>query len=139
MMPDTALAAVMQAWVPRFPAWSAASTWETWGGGGVGESHGDCGRCRVKEKGHWCLGEGTEERAGNAGRGWDRLQGWGASPLVHREEHSHLLGDSPGTLYELLLGVGVTGAALQGACFGDQSRTAVPQLLYPVLDVGTYL
>lgn len=31
MMPDTALAAVMQAWVPRFPAWSAASTWETWG------------------------------------------------------------------------------------------------------------
>ena len=30
MMPDTALAAVMQAWVPRLPAWSAASTWETW-------------------------------------------------------------------------------------------------------------
>lgn len=57
-----------------------------WGGGG--ESHGDCGRCRVKEKGHWCLGEGTEERAGKAGGGWDRLQGWGVNPPVHRDEQS---------------------------------------------------
>ena len=54
-------------------------------------------------------------------------------------KHSHLFGDSPGALYELLLGVGVTGATLQGTGLGDQSRAAVPQLLYPMLDVGTYL
>lgn len=29
MIPDTALAAVMQAWVPRLPAWRDASTWDT--------------------------------------------------------------------------------------------------------------
>lgn len=76
-------------------------------------------------------------------RGLGRLeedgQGGRAGEPVRRDEHSHLFGDSPGTLYELFLGVGVTGAALKGTCLGDQSRTAMPQLLYPVLDVGTYL
>lgn len=41
MMPETALAAVMQAWVPLFPACRADSTRETCGvgrGGGVSES-----------------------------------------------------------------------------------------------------
>lgn len=30
MIPDTALAAVMQAWVPRLPACRDANTWETY-------------------------------------------------------------------------------------------------------------
>lgn len=93
----------------------------------------------MKGKGHRCLREGTEERAGKAGGGWERLQGWGAWPSVRGDELGHLLRDSPGALYELLLGVGVTGAALQGACLGGQSSTAVSQFLNPVLDVGTYL
>ena len=122
MMPDTALAAVMQAWVPRFPAWSAASTWET------------CGR-RVT----WGLWQGPQERIGPGSGRRDRGKGWGAQPPGRGDGLSHLLRDSPGTLYELLLGVGITGAALQGACLGDQSCAAVPQLLNPVLDVGAYL
>lgn len=78
-------------------------------------------------------GLGRLEEGGEGGRVWD------PQAPVRGDEQGHLLGDSPGTLYELLLGVGVTGAALQGACLGDQSSTSVPQLLYPVLDVGTYL
>lgn len=31
MIPDTAVAAVMQAWVPLLPAWRAESTKDTWG------------------------------------------------------------------------------------------------------------
>lgn len=111
-MPDTALAAVMQACVPRFPACSAASTWETWGRGGrVREVHQGGERSPV-----------SEERV---------------IPL--QEEGCHLLGDSPSTLYELLLRVGIAGAALQCACLGDQSGTAVAQFLNSVLDVGTNL
>lgn len=68
-----------------------------------------------------------------------RAAGLGSQCPVHGGECRHLLRDSPGTLYELLLGVGVAGAALQGACLGDQGGTAVPQLLHAVLDVGTYL
>lgn len=64
---------------------------------------------------------------------------FGGSPTICRDEHCHLLRNSPGTFYELLLGVGITGAALQGACLGDQSGTAMAQLLYPVFDMGTYL
>lgn len=80
------------------------------------------------------------------GQGWEGRRRWGkaaglgeASAPVRRDKHSHLLRYSPGTLKELLLGVGIAGAALQGTCFGDQSSTAMAQLLYPVLDVGTYL
>ena len=43
------------------------------------------------------------------------------------------------TLYELLLGVDITGATLQGTCLGDQSRAAMAQLLYSVFDVSAYL
>lgn len=80
-----------------------------------------------------------EEGAGKIGRGWEGSQRWGTRAPVHSDKLSHLLRDSPGTLYELLLSVGVAGAALQGACLGNQSGTAMPQLLHTVLDVGTYL
>lgn len=89
----------------------------------------------MKEKGHCCLKKGQRRGLGRLEDG----QGGRIREPAHRDEHSHLFGDSPGTLYELLLGVGITGAALKGTCLGDQSRTAMPQLLYPVLDVGTYL
>lgn len=52
IIPDTALAAVMQAWVPRFPAWSAASTWETCRRSYAAHSEG-----KVT---HACLGRHTE-------------------------------------------------------------------------------
>lgn len=97
--------------------------------------------CLVKRRGPRCLGGGTEDRAGKVGGGGERLQGWGG-PVPQSagiNKHSHLLRYSPGTLEELLLGVGIAGAALQSTCFGDQSSTAMAQLLYPVLDVGAYL
>lgn len=78
-------------------------------------------------------------RDGGDSREGRRRLGRAAGLGGHGDEHSYLLRDSPGTLYELLLGIGVAGAALQGACLGDQSSTAMPQLLHPVLDVGTYL
>lgn len=84
---------------------------------------------------------GKRDREGAWGS-WRRVgksPGCEASPTAHREENSHLLRDSPGTLYELLLGIGVTGATLQGACLGHQGSTSMAQLLYSVLDVGTYL
>lgn len=56
-----------------------------------------------------------------------------------QELSSHLLRYSPGTLYELLLRVDITGVTLQSTCLRNQSRTAMAQLLYSVLDMSTYL
>lgn len=56
------------------------------------------------------------------------------SPLI-----TYLLRNFAGTLYQLLLGVGITGAALQGSSLGDQGSTAMTQLLHPALDVGADL
>lgn len=67
------------------------------------------------------------------------MPGTGEQLPVCTDKLCHLFGDSPGTLDELLLGVGITGAALKGTCLGDQSSTAMAQLLHPVLDVGPYL
>lgn len=52
---------------------------------------------------------------------------------------AHLLGDLARALDQLLLGVGIAGAALQGSSLGHQGSTAVTQLLHPALDVGADL
>lgn len=52
---------------------------------------------------------------------------------------TYLLRNLACTLYQLLLGVGIAGAALQGSSLGDQGSTAMTQLLHPALDVGANL
>lgn len=52
---------------------------------------------------------------------------------------TYLLRNLACTLYQLLLGVGIAGAALQGSSLGDQGSTAMTQLLHPALDVGADL
>lgn len=53
--------------------------------------------------------------------------------------NTYLLRNLACTLYQLLLGVGIAGAALQGSSLGDQGSTAMTQLLHPALDVGADL
>lgn len=91
--------------------------------------------CHEEGKGHPCLEEGTKGKGWEGQRSVEKTPGWGASPAAH----GHLLRHSPGAFYEFFLGVGITGTALQGTCLGDQSSTAMAQLLYSVLDVGAYL
>ena len=52
---------------------------------------------------------------------------------------TYLLRNLACTLYQLLLGVGIAGAALQGSSLGDQGSAAMTQLLHPALDVGADL
>ncbi len=87
MMPETALAAVMQAWVPRLPAWRAAK---------------HVRHLREREKSSWV---------------WWRLKWHPYSMSNKRRTTAHLLGDFASAVDELFLGVGVVWTALQCSCF----------------------
>lgn len=52
---------------------------------------------------------------------------------------SHLLRNLAGAFNQLLLGVGIAGAALEGSSVGHKSGTAMAQLLHSVLNVGANL
>lgn len=109
MMPETALAAVMHAWVPLFPAWRADNTRDT------------------------CPREGTKVDAGAAHQ---RKDGKGGG---HTLGSPHLFADRPGAFDQLSLGVGIGWTYLQGPGFLDQEDAAVSKFLNPCSDLEPYL
>lgn len=113
MIPDTALAAVMQAWVPRLPAWRAASTKET------------CTQVMFS-----VLGSGT-----GASRAAEAVRKQSASQSLRGD----LFGDFAGAFDQLLLGDQVVGAALQSSSLGHQACAAEAQLAHLLPNVRANL
>lgn len=126
--------------MPRFPACRAASTWDTCGDGWHELGTGAATRARPSASGQVGLGVQQGPRAPPRVPPsppcsplvplppWQVQQG----PICPAR---HLLRDFAGALDQLLLGVGIAGAALQGSSLGHQCGASMAQLLHPVLDV----